>query len=119
MKTVAISRLAILFLVTSCSILRVGDNAVRIVGTLALEAETTAMCTLELRYASDDFAFRSLSVSGSFDRTFTISPRPRTYYVVVTCPDVGEVHRSEPFRVEDTRYLREPLDVGTISVPRG
>lgn len=116
MKIASTLGLVVFLLSASCSTFRVGDGAVRIVGTLAPEHGTIDDCILELRYASEDFAFRSLSVSGSFDRTFTISPRSRTYYVVVNCTRAGEVHRSEPFRVKDIRYLREPLDLGRIPV---
>jgi hypothetical protein len=108
---------AVLIALGSCSYLTVGDNAVRVRGELVQNgAIYNGQCTLELRLSSMDSALKSLPVSGAFDRTFTVSPQRKTYYVAILCPDFGQVYRSEAFDVKDTTYLKEPLNLRRVRV---
>jgi hypothetical protein len=111
-----VSLSALLVVLASCWFLRVGDNAVRIKGELVPDEPSNICCTLELRSYSTESLPRVLSVSGSFDRTFTVSPWPQYYYVVIFCPDAGEVFRSAKFHVRDTTHFTTPLDLGLIPV---
>jgi hypothetical protein len=108
----------ILLLMTACSHLQVGDNAIRVRGELVPELTSGEECILELRLKSTESPLRSWPISGVFQRTFTVSPQPKTYYVVIMCPRIGEVHRSAPFYVKDITYFRKPIDLGQISVNR-
>lgn len=103
----------------SCAFLRVGDNGIRVKGELLFEAQSTDQCNLELRFEGREDALRSWSIAGVFEESFTIDPRPRTYYVAVVCRLAGEIYRSQLFRVRDNSYLYNPLDLGRISVRAG
>jgi hypothetical protein len=93
------------FLTIAC----VGDNAIRVKGTIAYPGP----CQLELREAEGQPLIDSRPVRGAFIEGFSVSPSRRTHLVTVACGGVAVASA----QVGENQYV-VPYDFGEIPSSR-
>jgi hypothetical protein len=113
------SLLILLTLATASCIPIVGDGYVRVRGT-AIDQNGRPFDDCEaILHRSNVEAFQGpRRTKGDFQEGFVIEPRPREYYVSVTCTGAQSVAKSAIFRAGTPEQSERPVDLGNLRLTR-
>lgn len=92
-----------------------GEAVLKVKGQLVNQKrEVLQNCVLELHSPEIPRILDKRLVSGLFNTSFLIDPKPKKYYFIIHCPEVVGMYISAAF--VGTSYGEVPLDLGEITL---
>ena len=102
----------------SCSLIQVGDSAIKVQGSIFLDGKPIETCRLEFWLLEGHEFLYTEDISSDFEVLVFVSPQKRDYYIRILCPDSSTIFETNPFSSKGSSRYHKPVDLGKVHLLR-